>query len=207
MSRGNPHLGQWKIHPEEVQEIWHKYGQAKVDLFASEENTHCPLFFSLKGMDAPLGMDALAHPWPETVISFPTDKLYPSHTVQNHITEDEGPPNSPVIAREDMDSRDSSTAVFAFMKSSSAQGSPLSGRGEDFSSTSEEVESLGLARERSNLNVSITQVFRRSENVFLCFENPKKCQALSKPRSAILLDSGSYKTGVFSVQVSYYQET
>ncbi len=84
-----------------------------------------------------------------------------------------------------MDSRDSSTAVFAFMKSSSAQGSPLSGRGEDFSSTSEEVESLGLARERSNLNVSITQVFRRSENVFVCFENPKKCQALSKPRSAI----------------------
>ncbi len=62
LSRGNPHLGQWKIHPEEVQEIWHKYGQAKVDLFASEENTHCPLFFSLKGMDAPLGMDALAHP-------------------------------------------------------------------------------------------------------------------------------------------------
>ncbi len=165
LSRGNPHLGQWKIHPEEVQEIWHKYGQAKVDLFASEENTHCPLFFSLKEMDAPLGMDALAHPWPETVISFPTDKLYPSHTVQNHITEDEGPPNSPVIAREDMDSRDSSTAVFAFMKSSSAQGSPLSGRGEDFSSTSEEVESLGLAHERSNLNVSITQVFRRSENV------------------------------------------
>ncbi len=151
LSRGNPHLGEWRLHPEVVQEIWCKYGQARVDLFASEENTHCPLLFSLKGMDVSLGMDALAHPWPETVICFPTNKPYPPHTVQNQITEGEGPPNSPVMAREDMDSRDRSTAVFASVASSSAQRSPLSGRGEDCSSTSGEVESLGLTRERSNL--------------------------------------------------------
>ncbi len=88
----------------------------------------------------------------DPVICFPTGKPYPPHTVQNRITEGEGAPNSPVMAREDMDSRDSPTAVFASMASSSAQRYPLSGRGENFSSTSGEVESLGLACERSNLN-------------------------------------------------------
>ncbi len=88
----------------------------------------------------------------DPVLCFPTGKPYPPHTVQNQITEGEGASNSPVMAREDMDSGYSSTAVFASMASSSAQRSPLSGRGENFSSTSREVESLGLARERSNRN-------------------------------------------------------
>ncbi len=76
LSKGNPQPGEWRLHPEVVHEIWCKYGQAKADLFASEENTHCPLFFSLKGMDVPLGMDALAHPCPETLLyAFPPISL------------------------------------------------------------------------------------------------------------------------------------
>ncbi len=153
LSRGNPLPGEWRLHPEVVQRIWDKYGQERVDLFASEENTHCPLFFSLKGMNAPLGMDALAHPWPETLLyAFPPISLIPPTLSKNQITEGEGAPNSPVMARQDLDSRDSATAVFASVASSSVQRPSLSGGGEDFSSTSGEVESLGLARERSNLN-------------------------------------------------------
>ncbi len=153
LSRGNPLPGEWRLHPEVVQRIWDKYGQERVDLFASEENTHCPLFFSLKGMNAPLGIDALAHPWPETLLyAFPPISLIPPTLSKNQITEGEGAPNSPVMARQDLDSRDSATAVFASVASSSVQRPSFSGGGEDFSSTSGEVESLGLARERSNLN-------------------------------------------------------
>lgn len=53
---GNPHPGEWRIHPLVVLEIWDKYGQARVDLSASKENTPCPPFFSLREKDVPLGM-------------------------------------------------------------------------------------------------------------------------------------------------------
>lgn len=46
--------------------------QAEVDLFASRESSHCPLFFSLRNDHPPLGWDALAHPWPRVLLyAFP----------------------------------------------------------------------------------------------------------------------------------------
>lgn len=42
----------------DLKSVW----DAEVDLFASKENTHCPLFFSL--MSAPLDGDALTSQWP-----------------------------------------------------------------------------------------------------------------------------------------------
>ena len=40
----------------------------EVDLFATRESSHCPPFFSLRNDDPPLGWDALAHPWPQTLL-------------------------------------------------------------------------------------------------------------------------------------------
>ena len=72
MSRGNPLYGEWTLHPQVVGQIWRRYGLAAVDLFASLENTQCPLFFSLSDVRAPLGVDALAHPWPNVLLyAFP----------------------------------------------------------------------------------------------------------------------------------------
>lgn len=48
LSRGDHLPGEWRLHPEVVQEVLDKYGQADVYLFDSDENTQCPLFFSLK---------------------------------------------------------------------------------------------------------------------------------------------------------------
>ncbi|KAK3568430.1 hypothetical protein QTP86_006944 [Hemibagrus guttatus] len=45
-----------------VESIWRIYGQAEVDLFTSEESTHCPLWYSLSH-PAPLGLDALVQTW------------------------------------------------------------------------------------------------------------------------------------------------
>lgn len=33
----------WRLHPHTVEMIWIHFGEAEIDLFVSEENTHCPL--------------------------------------------------------------------------------------------------------------------------------------------------------------------
>lgn len=72
LSRGNPLYGEWRLHPQIVGLLWERFGQADVDLFASRENAHCPMFFSLQDEDAPLDVDALAQPWPNVLLyAFP----------------------------------------------------------------------------------------------------------------------------------------
>ncbi|KAI2648848.1 ORF V: Enzymatic polyprotein [Labeo rohita] len=39
--------GEWRLHPQSVQLIWDRFGQAQVDLFASPESTHCQLWYGL----------------------------------------------------------------------------------------------------------------------------------------------------------------
>ncbi|KAK7884107.1 hypothetical protein WMY93_027230 [Mugilogobius chulae] len=76
LSRGNPLYGEWVLHPQVVEQLWQRYGQAAVDLFASQGNAKCPLFFSLTDRNAPLGVDALAHPWPGVLLyAFPPISL------------------------------------------------------------------------------------------------------------------------------------
>ncbi len=66
LSRNNVSSEEWTLHLLAVQRIWEVFGKARVDIFASEDNSHCPIFF-LKSTDA------LAHEWP----SLP---LYASHS-------------------------------------------------------------------------------------------------------------------------------
>ncbi len=54
---------EWKLHPEVVSQIWERFYEAEVDLFASQETAQCPLYFSLTP-PAPLGLDAMANMWP-----------------------------------------------------------------------------------------------------------------------------------------------
>ncbi len=70
--RGNPLYGDWCLHPQIVSLLSKRFGQVAVDLFASRENAHCPMIFTLRDEDAPLGVDALAHPWPNALLyAFP----------------------------------------------------------------------------------------------------------------------------------------
>ncbi len=78
LSRGAPIYGEWMLHPQVVEQIWARYGRARIDLFASRENAQCELFFSLRTLNAPLGLDALAHAWPhELLYAFPPLALIP----------------------------------------------------------------------------------------------------------------------------------
>ncbi len=51
--RGRAIHGDWRLHPLTVNMIWGIFGRVEVDLFASAENAHCPLFYSLT--HSPLG--------------------------------------------------------------------------------------------------------------------------------------------------------
>ncbi len=57
LSRKNVSSEEWMLHLLAVQKIWEVFGRARVDLFASEDNSHCPIFFTKS-------TDALAHEWP-----------------------------------------------------------------------------------------------------------------------------------------------
>ncbi len=52
---------EWTHHPQTVQEIWGIFGRPEVDLFPSEDNTHCQNYFSK-------GRDALPHDWPNLLL-------------------------------------------------------------------------------------------------------------------------------------------
>ena len=64
LSRGGPLAGDWRLHPQVVQQLWDRFGMAQVDLFASRDDAHCPSYFSMSFPPGPLGLDALAHEWP-----------------------------------------------------------------------------------------------------------------------------------------------
>ncbi len=69
LSRNNVSSEEWTLHPFAVQRILEVFGRARVDLFASEDNSHCPIFFTRC-------TDALAHEWPSPALyAFP-----PSHS-------------------------------------------------------------------------------------------------------------------------------
>lgn len=41
LSREDIVYGEWRLHPQTVKWIWSLFGEAEVDLFASEENARC----------------------------------------------------------------------------------------------------------------------------------------------------------------------
>lgn len=76
LSRGGPRPTNWQLHREVVLRIWDVYGMAAVDLFASRETTHCPLWFAERYEIGSLGGDALAHEWPDLLLyAFPPTAL------------------------------------------------------------------------------------------------------------------------------------
>ncbi len=71
LSRNNVSSEEWTLHPLAVQRIWEIFGKAWVDLFASKDNSHCPIFFTRS-------TDALVHEWPSfPLYAFPAVALLP----------------------------------------------------------------------------------------------------------------------------------
>ncbi len=71
LSRNNVSSEEWTLHPLSVQKICEVFGKARVDLFASVDNSHCPIFFTKSTY-------ALAHEWPSLPLyAFPPIALLP----------------------------------------------------------------------------------------------------------------------------------
>ncbi len=78
LSRQKLKPGEWMLNHQTVSQIWDLFGKADVDLFASQESSQCPLWFSLS-FPTTLGIDAFAHPWPNvSLYAFPPIKLIPA---------------------------------------------------------------------------------------------------------------------------------
>ncbi len=78
LSRQKLRPGEWMLNRQTVSQIWNLFGEAEVDLFASQESSQCPLWFSLS-FPMTLGIDAFAHPWPNVCLyAFPPVKLIPA---------------------------------------------------------------------------------------------------------------------------------
>ncbi|XDV35147.1 hypothetical protein PO909_005149 [Leuciscus waleckii] len=76
LSRNGIPQGEWRLHPGTVQLIWNHFGRAEINLFATDENTHCQAFFSLTR--SPLGGNALTSCWPKArLYAFPPVKILP----------------------------------------------------------------------------------------------------------------------------------
>ncbi len=75
LSRQKLRPGEWMLNRQTVSQIWDLFSEAEVDLFASQESSQCPLWFSLS-FPTTLGIDAFAHPWPNvSLYAFPPIKL------------------------------------------------------------------------------------------------------------------------------------
>ncbi len=71
LSRNNVSSEEWTLHPFSVQKICEVFGRARVDLFTSEDNSHCPIFFTKTTY-------SLAHEWPSLPLyAFPLIALLP----------------------------------------------------------------------------------------------------------------------------------
>ncbi len=63
LPRQGPRPGEWSLHTDVVEQILIVFDQAQVNLFATRQTLHCPLWFSLTH-PAPLGLDAMVQTWP-----------------------------------------------------------------------------------------------------------------------------------------------
>ncbi len=78
LSRQKLRPGEWMLNRQTVSQIWDLFGKAEVDLFASQESSQCPLWFSLS-FPTTLGTEAFAHLWPNvSLYAFPPIKLIPA---------------------------------------------------------------------------------------------------------------------------------
>ncbi|KAL0180346.1 hypothetical protein M9458_025788 [Cirrhinus mrigala] len=132
LSRRNVPLEEWMLHPQMVQRIWEIFGKAEVNLFASEDNTHCPTYF-LKNKDA------LAHEWPDLL-------LY----TQSQGSETQGAVSGPLLEEQTLVCRTISAALSSTVAHPPEMGPPLSGEQNNMAPSARVVGSTPVVSRRPN---------------------------------------------------------
>ncbi len=152
LSRQRPRPGEWRLHPEVVKQIWRVFGQAQVDLFATHQTSHCPLWYSLTH-PAPLGLDAMIQTWPRLrLYAFPP--IAPGSSRESAPGRGPAVASSPVLAGPSMILGPDFSPRRLFMGDSSQERSPLTSGGYDLSPPPGVMEAVGVAPEGAQLIAS-----------------------------------------------------
>lgn len=93
--------GEWMLHRQTVAQIWSMFGEAEVDLFASQGSMQCPLWFS-RSHPTPLGIDAFPHLWPDLRLCIPSCQVNPCSPLQSEGVWDLPSSGSPVLVIPDV---------------------------------------------------------------------------------------------------------
>ncbi len=143
--------GEWKLLPEVVSQIWERFYETEVDLFASQETAQCPLYFSLTP-PAPLGLDAMAHRWPRRgSLRISPDRSAPGSPGQGPSTGVSPLTDSAPLADQNMVLRSNIPPRRLAVGDSSQERSPISGTGDSISSPARALEPSCLAPEGDQL--------------------------------------------------------
>ncbi|KAI2659229.1 Gag-pol polyprotein [Labeo rohita] len=148
LSRSNVPSGEWTLHPQAVQKIWEVFGKAEVDLFASEDNSHCPMYYSKD-------RDALAHNWPNLLLyAFPPDILDSSSTQASQGTETQTPSGGPSLEKPALVLRAVPAARSSPLAHSPETRPPLSGERDNMAPPAQAVGPAPLVSGRESMNLS-----------------------------------------------------
>ncbi len=139
--------GEWMLNHQTVVQIWDLFGKAEVDLFASQDSFQSPLWFSLSSPE-PLGIDALAHPWPERrLYVFLPVKLIPAVLCR---VKESGVCLLlvAVLAIPDVVLGADSSSISAPLGDSDQAGPALSASGQDLAPSIQNLEAVSMAHPR-----------------------------------------------------------
>ncbi len=197
LSRQHALPGEWRLHPEVLQLIWRRFGDAQVDLFASPDTSHCQFFFlpvrgdpryRCAGMQLASGLTQIC-----------VSPSEPSRTdpVQGQGGRGASPLGGALLAQSDVVSRTDAPRDSPSLANSSEEGSTFSERGHPLAPAPRLVESprmvLGWDTEvlsglppavvntmTSARALSTRQAYRLKWNLFVNWcsprrEDPRRC--------------------------------
>ncbi len=145
LSRQKLKPGEWMLNRQTVSQIWDLFGKAEVDLFASQESSQCPLWFSLS-FPTTLGIDAFAHPWPSvSLYCVSANKADSGSTMQSEGERCPSPSHSPILALPDLVLGANSPLVSTSLGDSDQAGLTVPASGQDLASSAGALEVVGMA--------------------------------------------------------------
>ncbi|KAI2667130.1 Transposon Ty3-G Gag-Pol polyprotein [Labeo rohita] len=147
LSRQGLRPGEWMLHPEVVKQIWRVFGPAQVDLFATRENTQCPLCSPGAGCH---GTDVAE----ASSVRFSPDRSAPGSSKESAPGRGVPPSSSPVLAGPSMVLGLDFSPRRLSMGDSRQEGSPPTGGGHCVPPSPGTVETLGVAPEGAHLLAS-----------------------------------------------------
>ncbi len=145
LSRQKLKPGEWMLNRQTVSQIWDLFGKAEVDLFASQESSQCPLWFSLS-FPTTLGIDAFRPPMAECQsVRVSANKADSGSTMQSEGERCPSPSHSPILALPDLVLGANSPLVSASLGDSDQAGLTVPASGQDLASSAGALEVVGMA--------------------------------------------------------------